>query len=164
MEQTGTSGGPRAPQVYRFRRRARRALPKRIDRWRWRRRIRSRPGVHFGYRIVVATVGVVTIIVAASIGWLPGPGGIPLALVGLAILASEFVWAHQLLGRARRGAHDLARWSAAQPPLVRNALAAGTAATVLIGLWLILVVTGVPTWMPGWLATMLDALPGIRRL
>ena len=160
----GGAGRQKAPQVYRFRRRARRALPKRVDRWRWRRRIRSRPSVHFGYRIVVAAVGVGIMIVALSIGWLPGPGGIPLFLVGLAVLASEFVWAHHLLGRARRGAHDLARWSAAQPAAVRNGLALATAAIVLTTIWLVLVVTDLPPWVPGWLAVPLDLLPGVDRL
>lgn len=30
------------------------------------------------------------------IGWLPGPGGIPVFLLGIAILASEFAWADRL--------------------------------------------------------------------
>lgn len=112
--------------------------------------------------MVVATVGVLVILVALSIGWLPGPGGIPLAIVGLAILASEFVWAHHLLGRANRAAVDLARWTAAQPKAVRVAIGVGIAACVLIGLWLILVVAGVPVWVPNWLETLLTALPGVR--
>ena len=118
--------------------------------------------MHLAYRVVVAAVGVATIILALSIGWLPGPGGIPLALIGLAILASEFVWAHHLLGRARRGATDLGRWTSSQPPAVRHALAAGTAAGVLLGFWVILAVAGIPPWLPDWLIRILDAVPGLR--
>ncbi|HIW31018.1 MAG TPA: PGPGW domain-containing protein, partial [Candidatus Luteococcus avicola] len=36
-------------------------------------------------------------VAAALTGWLPGPGGIPLFLMGLAVWASEFEWAHRLL-------------------------------------------------------------------
>lgn len=118
--------------------------------------------MHLVYRVVVATVGVLVIILAMSIGWLPGPGGIPLAIIGLAILASEFVWAHHLLGKANRAAHDLARWTAAQPKAVRVGIGVGTAACVLFGLWLILVIAGVPSWTPNWLEAVLTALPGVR--
>jgi hypothetical protein len=44
-------------------------------------------------RVGVFVVGWALIILAAAIGWLPGPGGIPLALLGLAVLATEFEWA-----------------------------------------------------------------------
>lgn len=118
--------------------------------------------MHHAYRGVVATIGVATIVLALAIGWLPGPGGIPLALVGMAILASEFVWAHNLLGRARRNARDLAHWTAAQPRLVRQGLALGTACGVLFGLWLILAIAGIPSWLPQWLITVLDGFPGLR--
>jgi hypothetical protein len=44
---------------------------------------------------LVLVVGSLFIIAAAATGWLPGPGGIPLFLVGVAILATEFVWAER---------------------------------------------------------------------
>ena len=117
--------------------------------------------MHLAYRVIVAAVGVGIIILAASIGWLPGPGGIPLALVGLAILASEFVWAHHLLGRARRGAGEFARWSASQPPSVRRMMGAGTAAGVVVGFWVILAIAGIPPWLPNWMVSLLDVIPGL---
>jgi hypothetical protein len=39
---------------------------------------------------VVLILGSLFIIAAALTGWLPGPGGIPLFLIGVAILATEF--------------------------------------------------------------------------
>lgn len=118
--------------------------------------------MHHAYRGVIGTIGVATIVLALAIGWLPGPGGVPLALVGLAILASEFVWAHDMLGRARRSARDLARWTTAQPRVVRQGLGLATAGGVLVGLWLILLIAGVPPWLPQWLIALLDAVPGLR--
>jgi len=48
---------------------------------------------HFIRRPLTFIVGMVFIIAAALTGWLPGPGGIPLFLIGIAILATEFEWA-----------------------------------------------------------------------
>jgi uncharacterized protein (TIGR02611 family) len=51
--------------------------------------------------IVVATVGFTLLIVGLVLLVLPGPG-IPLILIGLAILASEFAWAEYLLNRTKK--------------------------------------------------------------
>jgi hypothetical protein len=48
---------------------------------------------------VVFIVGTILILAAAATGWLPGPGGIPLFLVGIAILATEFIWAERVRDR-----------------------------------------------------------------
>lgn len=45
---------------------------------------------------VILVIGSLFIIAAALTGWLPGPGGIPLFLIGIAILSTEFEWAKQL--------------------------------------------------------------------
>lgn len=45
---------------------------------------------------LVLVVGSLFIIAAGATGWLPGPGGIPLFLIGIAILATEFVWAERV--------------------------------------------------------------------
>lgn len=56
---------------------------------------------------VVLTAGVLFIIAAGLTGWLPGPGGIPLFLIGIAILATEFAWAKRVrdfvIGIVERG-------------------------------------------------------------
>jgi hypothetical protein len=44
---------------------------------------------------IIFVVGMLFIITAALTGWLPGPGGIPLFLIGIAILATEFEWANR---------------------------------------------------------------------
>jgi tellurite resistance protein TerC len=49
-------------------------------------------------KIVILILGVtIVFIVAPLVGVLPGPGGIFVAIGGLALLASEFVWARKLL-------------------------------------------------------------------
>jgi hypothetical protein len=48
---------------------------------------------------IVLVIGSVLILAAAATGWLPGPGGIPLFLVGIAVLATEFVWAEKIRDR-----------------------------------------------------------------
>jgi uncharacterized membrane protein len=45
---------------------------------------------------VVLIVGLLIVIASGLVGWLPGPGGIPLFLVGIAVLASEFTWAERI--------------------------------------------------------------------
>jgi 4-hydroxybenzoate polyprenyltransferase len=48
---------------------------------------------------LVLIIGTLFILAAAATGWLPGPGGIPLFLIGVAILATEFAWAERLRDR-----------------------------------------------------------------
>ena len=45
---------------------------------------------------VVLVVGLGLVIVSPFTGVLPGPGGIPIFLVGVAILATEFEWAERV--------------------------------------------------------------------
>lgn len=44
----------------------------------------------------VFALGLVLVISAPLVGWIPGPGGIILFLAGIAVLASEFEWAKQV--------------------------------------------------------------------
>ncbi len=132
---------------------------KHVDRPRWRRQIRSRPRLRSVYRIAVAMVGVGLMVLALAIGWLPGPGGVPLFLLGLAVLATEFVWARRLLHQANREAHRAARWSARQPRWVHRLMGLGLACGISFGIWLVLFLFGVPAWLPGAVAQ----LPGLQR-
>ncbi len=50
-------------------------------------------------KLAILTAGFLVLAIAVAIGPLPGPGFTILAPLGIAILASEFVWARQLLGR-----------------------------------------------------------------
>ncbi len=48
-------------------------------------------------RIGIDILGVLLIICAGLFGWLPGPGGVPLLLAGLGLLAVNHEWARRLL-------------------------------------------------------------------
>ena len=53
------------------------------------------------YRMIVLVVGLSIVALGLVLVVLPGPWTIPLVLLGLAILATEFMWARLLLQRAR---------------------------------------------------------------
>lgn len=48
-------------------------------------------------KIAIDTIGILLIIAALLFGWLPGPGGTPLLLGGLGLLATNHEWARKLL-------------------------------------------------------------------
>jgi hypothetical protein len=47
-------------------------------------------------RITIDTAGYLLLVAAALTGWLPGPGGIPLALAGLSLLSINNAWARHI--------------------------------------------------------------------
>ena len=51
--------------------------------------------------IAIDTLGVLLIIASALTGWLPGPGGIPLLIIGLSLLATNHEWAERLLTKVK---------------------------------------------------------------
>ncbi|HYH74914.1 MAG TPA: PGPGW domain-containing protein [Candidatus Saccharimonadales bacterium] len=59
---------------------------------------------------IVTVVGVLFIIASILTGWLPGPGGIPLFLIGIAVLASEFTWAERVRDRILHLLHRFGIW------------------------------------------------------
>ena len=89
----------------------------------------------------VGVVGGLLIIAAPLTGWLPGPGGIPLFIAGLAVLASEFEWAQRLLYRVKDWVKELTAWTGKQPAWLK---ALGTLALflcVLVAIWLYMAVS-----------------------
>lgn len=57
-------------------------------------------------RIAYDIAGVTLIIISPLLGWLPGPGGIPLFLAGLGLLAVHNEWAQKLLHWAKINAEN----------------------------------------------------------
>ncbi len=89
---------------------------------------------------------------------LPGPGWL-IVLAGLAVLASEFTPARRLLDFASATLLRWTRWLAAQGLTVRLAVSAGVGLCVLLGLYGVGLVLGVPGWVPDGVVTR---LPGLR--
>ncbi len=127
------------------------------DRWRWRRHLRADPRRRAIYRFFVGLAGGLFIVAGLVTGPLPGPGGIPLVLLGLAIWASEFHWAHRLMMRFQDLLHRFRQWSRPRQVLFWVIF---FACCGLLG-WLYLVVLGVPGWMPAAAVGWLQRLPGV---
>ena len=53
-------------------------------------------------KIAIDALGVLLIIGSILFGWIPGPGGIPLFLAGLSLLATNHEWARRLLERVKQ--------------------------------------------------------------
>lgn len=47
--------------------------------------------------IILDTLGIVFMVLALLTGWLPGPGGIPLFIIGLSLLAINHDWAQRYI-------------------------------------------------------------------
>ena len=90
-------------------------------------------------------------------GWLPGPGGIPLILGGLAVWASEFRWAHRLMLRLKHALHVYQGWTRRRKVVSWLVF---LAACGLLG-WAYLAVVGPPAWIPVQVDRVLDLLPGV---
>lgn len=129
------------------------------DRWAWRRRIRQDPRKAFFYRIGVGILGGLLVIAGPLTGPLPGPGGIPLVLLGLAVWSSEFEWAQRLMLRFKA----LVRRYLAWPRRTRVLFWVAFIAVCWLCGYLMMTVTGIPTWVPEWLAVQLDKLPRVHR-
>lgn len=118
----------------------------------WREGIRSRRTAYAVYRVVVAVVGGAFVVGGLALVPLPGPGWL-IVILGLIVLASEFVWAAHVLWFTRRTLSAWTDWVKASPVWVRIGLAALTTAFVAGVMWTLLKVSGIPGWVPdGWLS------------
>ncbi|HLM20100.1 MAG TPA: PGPGW domain-containing protein [Propionibacteriaceae bacterium] len=127
------------------------------DRWRWRRKIREDKRKLAVYRFVVGFLGLILIVLGFIIAPLPGPGGAPLILLGLAVWSSEFEWAHQLMQWFKAKLHRYRTWSGSKKGLFWVAF---FSCCGLFG-YAYLVITGIPTWLPESVNLLLQRLPGL---
>ena len=128
------------------------------DRWAWRRRIRQNPHQLRIYRVAVGFAGLLLICLGLVTGPLPGPGGIPLVLLGLAIWSSEFEWAYRLRQRFKAEIKKFRGWPTGKKVafwIIFFAVCAGFGYTYLV-------VLGPPFWMPDVGANLLQHLPGVE--
>lgn len=127
------------------------------DRWRWRARIRQSPHQLRVYRFGVGIVGTLLVVLGFVTGPLPGPGGIPLVLLGLAVMASEFVWAERLMAVFKAHLQRFRSWSRARQTA---AFVVFIACCGLVGYGYLLTL-GPPDWLPGPVEGVLARLPGL---
>lgn len=119
--------------------------------------MKSTPASTLVFRTLVAVCGVALIIAAPLTGWLPGPGGIPLFLLGLAVLGTEFHWARRFRKRLIRYLWVYLTW----PPGQQRLFWLAVFAVLGLGWWASLVIVGIPEWLPGWAKHWLRLLPGV---
>ena len=127
------------------------------DRWRWRRKIREDKRKLAVYRIAVGFFGLILVALGIVSGPLPGPGGIPLVLLGLAVWSSEFEWAHQLMMWFKKQLHRYRTWSAGRKTAFWVAF---FSCCGLLG-YAYMLALGVPGWLPGSVNLLLQRLPGL---
>lgn len=114
-------------------------------RWaRWRDGVRDRPAADVAYRIVVGIVGLAVLGLGILAIPYPGPGW-AIVFVGLAILATEFEWAHRLLHWTRKRYDRVMEWFKRQGLWVKVLGFLVTTAIVVGTLWLM----GALSWSAG---------------
>lgn len=127
------------------------------DKWAWRRKIRQDPRKAFFYRIAVGVLGALMIIAAPILGPLPGPGGIPLVLLGLAVWSSEFSWAKRLAVWFKAKVAQYRQLSRTRKVFIVLGIFA-----IIWAVWYVgLIIVGVPGWVPEAIAGYLNYLPGV---
>jgi uncharacterized protein (TIGR02611 family) len=123
------------------------------SRFHWIRKIRAairhHPPLDFTWRAVVLVLGCLIIASGIAMLVLPGPGWAAI-FVGLAVLATEFDWAHRILHRARVKMHEARE--RARDPKVRRRMIALTLAVLLVAggaAWWYVETFGitVPSWL-----------------
>jgi uncharacterized protein (TIGR02611 family) len=123
----------------------------------WRERIRARRSTRHLYQVLIALLGGSIVVGGLFLVPLPGPGWL-IVILGLAVLASEFAWAHRLLQFVKQTLTNWTRWLREQALWVRLSVTLATFAFVLSVVWAVLRVGGVPGWVPD---SIVDWIPGI---
>lgn len=101
-----------------------------------RNRLREQPAADFTYRVIVGIVGFTVLAVGIAAIPYPGPGW-AIVFLGLAILASEFYWAHRTLAYTRRRYDSAMGWFRQQSWWVQALGALLTAGVVVVTLWML---------------------------
>jgi hypothetical protein len=69
--------------------------------------------------ILIDILGVLLILAAIPLAWLPGPGGIPLVILGLSLLANNHEWAERLMNRVKKEANEAAKRVSEADPVTK---------------------------------------------
>nr|WP_245556885.1 TIGR02611 family protein [Jongsikchunia kroppenstedtii] len=119
--------------------------------------MRERPVLNTAYRVSVGVVG--TVVLAGGIVAIPYPGpGWLIVFTGLAILASEFAWAHHVLQFVKSKYDRFMAWMSRAGLVIQILFGLFTCAVVLATLWLLDALNLVAGWVGihwEWLASPL---------
>ena len=125
---------------------------------RWREHVRSRRTTRHVYQAVIGVLGGSIVVGGLALVPLPGPGWL-VVFVGLAILATEFEWAENLLDFGKRTLRSWTHWLGRQHLAVRLLIGLATFAFVTFVVYLVLRIGGVPGWVPD---AWVDKVPGLE--
>lgn len=85
--------------------------------------------------IVFDTLAVICFIGVILFGWIPGPGGIPLFILGLSLLAVNHDWAERWLETAKVKGVSFKQWLFPDNRLVRVLYDIFSVTLVVVGVW-----------------------------
>lgn len=123
----------------------------RLHALRTRRKIHSHRHISLAYRWTVGIVGTALILLGLALVPLPGPGWL-VVFSGIAVISTEFAWARRLLHWARATLQAWKEWLLAHHWTVSAGVSLATCLFVCACVWLVLHLTGLPDWVPAWLA------------
>ncbi len=69
--------------------------------------------------LLVDILGFSLIIMSPFLGWLPGPGGIPMLILGLSLLANNHEWAERILERVKHHVGKAAEQISGSDPVTK---------------------------------------------
>jgi hypothetical protein len=92
-------------------------------------------------RIGVDILGYFLIIAAGLTGWLPGPGGLPLLILGLSLLATNHQWADRLLKSVQKQGVEISQKLFSDKPVMRWGIDIASIALIAIAVMILRVAT-----------------------
>lgn len=128
--------------------------------WKWQQKLRANPATRTIYRVLVAVLGFVIIVLGVVLLPLPGPGWV-IIFLGLGVWASEFEWASNLLSWTKDTVWGWTAWVARQNIIVRGLIGLAVAALVVACMYGYLLWQGVPSWLPDFARNPLMKVPGL---
>jgi hypothetical protein len=109
----------------------------------------------YGKIIVFDTLAVLCFIGVILFGWIPGPGGIPLFLLGLSLLAVNHDWAERWLETAKHKGVTFKKWLFPDVQWIRYTYDIVSVALFALGLYMLLNTT--TRWIEGIAVVMMCA-------
>lgn len=126
----------------------------------WRRAIRTNPMTGTIYRVLVAVVGLALIVAGVPLVPLVGPGW-AIIFVGLFLWSTEFMWARRVTQFVKAEVKAFEQYTRGLPWRAKVPLLCVSAIFGWLCFWLVLVLIGVPTWLPDQVEDLLLWVPGL---
>ncbi len=110
--------------------------------------------------MLVGVLGLAIIALGVVALPLPGPGW-AIIFTGLGLWATEFAWAKRLLRWTKAKVLAWVHWLQRQPRWMQGLVSLGVGVLVVAIIWLMLVISGLPSFLPARLVEVLEVVPGL---